>query len=77
MKERMFYCADCSHSWSVPFGTGKPQNCPKCGSSAVHRKHADEPEGSPGIGQARRAGAGLGGRGSCGKGRPGRNQGKG
>ncbi|UZJ38725.1 MULTISPECIES: hypothetical protein [Prosthecochloris] len=77
MKERMFYCADCRHTWSVPFGAGRPQTCPKCGSNAIHREHVDEPAGPLGLGQARRSGSGFGGRGACGAGRPGRNRGRG
>ncbi|MGD0276074.1 MAG: DUF134 domain-containing protein [Syntrophales bacterium] len=34
---RMFTCVDCQHSWEIPFGTGRPQDCPSCKSSNIHR----------------------------------------
>jgi DNA-directed RNA polymerase subunit RPC12/RpoP len=27
---RTFQCSDCSHTWQVPFGTGRPAECPDC-----------------------------------------------
>jgi predicted Zn-ribbon and HTH transcriptional regulator len=35
--ERNFVCEDCGHSWTLPFGTGRPENCPKCESENIHR----------------------------------------
>jgi predicted DNA-binding protein (UPF0251 family) len=35
--KRVFACADCEHTWEVPFGGGRPQACPGCGSSNFHR----------------------------------------
>ena len=29
---REFECSGCRHAWQVPFGTGRPGACPKCGS---------------------------------------------
>lgn len=37
MNERHFVCFDCKHEWAVPHGTGRPQACPKCGGSGLHR----------------------------------------
>ncbi len=28
--ERLFRCNDCRHPWSVPYGTGRPAECPQC-----------------------------------------------
>ena len=30
MEERQFQCQNCNHQWTVPFGTGRPANCPQC-----------------------------------------------
>jgi predicted DNA-binding protein (UPF0251 family) len=27
---RTFRCSDCRHTWQVPFGTGRPGQCPAC-----------------------------------------------
>src|SRR5512139_3451524 len=27
---RKFRCHDCQHSWGLPYGTGRPENCPSC-----------------------------------------------
>jgi len=27
---RSFRCIDCDHEWQVPFGTGRPEECPDC-----------------------------------------------
>jgi predicted DNA-binding protein (UPF0251 family) len=37
LKERKFYCYECKHEWSIPFGTGRPQDCPVCKSASIHR----------------------------------------
>jgi len=34
---RKFRCYDCQHSWELPYGTGRPENCPSCKSGNVHR----------------------------------------
>lgn len=34
---RSFSCSDCGHTWELPFGTGRPEDCPSCGSSAFRR----------------------------------------
>lgn len=49
---RAFECQDCGHVWEVPFGTGRPAECPTCKSKTFHR--------------AKEVGAGVGsGRGRC------------
>ena len=60
MMERHFICYDCKHKWSLPYGTGRPNECPKCKSLNIHRAPQDR-------GWAR-AGRAFGrGRGRCGK----------
>jgi uncharacterized protein len=54
---RNFECSDCKHSWEIPFGTGRPQECPQCKSRNLRR--ADKGRGigrgrGTGCGQARR-----------------------
>ncbi|MDY6931940.1 MAG: DUF134 domain-containing protein [Halobacteriota archaeon] len=34
---REFRCFDCEWLWNIPFGTGRPQKCPDCGSKNIHR----------------------------------------
>jgi len=34
---RKFKCYDCQHSWEVPYGTGRPNNCPSCKGEYIHR----------------------------------------
>jgi len=34
---RPFTCAGCAHAWSEPFGTGRPDACPACGSQNFQR----------------------------------------
>jgi len=41
---RIFDCADCQHRWPVPFGTGRPAECPSCHGRNFHRQ-ASGPEG--------------------------------
>jgi DNA-directed RNA polymerase subunit RPC12/RpoP len=58
--KRHFKCYDCSQEWEVAYGTGqsgKQMQCPKCGSSNIHRTDA----GGPGPGRGRGGpGRGLG-----------------
>ena len=37
MIKRKFICYDCKHEWVLPFGTGRPQECPACRSANLHR----------------------------------------
>jgi uncharacterized protein len=34
---RKFKCDDCQHSWELPYGTGRPVNCPSCNSENIYR----------------------------------------
>ncbi|MEW6530932.1 MAG: DUF134 domain-containing protein [Thermodesulfobacteriota bacterium] len=36
-EQRTFLCDQCQHTWSVPFGTGRPGECPACKGSSIHR----------------------------------------
>jgi uncharacterized protein len=47
---RTFQCGDCQHVWSIPHGTGRPQECPACKSRQIHRR-LDEAGGSRGGGR--------------------------
>jgi predicted DNA-binding protein (UPF0251 family) len=38
---RKFRCYDCRHSWELPYGTGRPKNCPSCTSDNIHRAEED------------------------------------
>jgi len=38
---RKFNCYDCRHSWELPYGTGRPGNCPSCKSANIHRAKED------------------------------------
>ena len=63
---RKFCCAECQHTWDVPFGTGRPEACPKCKSTNLHREGAG---GGRGNGQCRGRGQGRGWCGGRGAGR--------
>ena len=41
MVMRKFLCYDCKKEWEVPYGTGRPQTCPQCGSVNIHRHPED------------------------------------
>ena len=38
---RKFRCYDCQNSWELPYGTGRPENCPSCKSGNIHRAQED------------------------------------
>jgi len=38
---RKFKCYDCEHTWELPYGTGRPENCPSCKSGNIHRAEED------------------------------------
>jgi len=50
---RKFGCDDCQHSWELPYGTGRPGNCPSCKSGNIHRAQEER-------GYAREVGRGQG-----------------
>ena len=35
---RTFECYDCRHTWQLPYGTGRPADCPQCKSRNIHRE---------------------------------------
>ena len=77
MEVRVFKCFDCKYEFSLPYGEPKPEVCPKCGSTNIHR--IDSERGGRGFGGMGRGphggGRGYGrGRGGGGRGR-GRGQG--
>lgn len=39
--QRKFTCAQCAHSWQLPYGTGRPQECPECQSRNIHRVESE------------------------------------
>ena len=39
---RKFRCDDCQQSWELPYGTGRPGNCPSCKSGNIHRAQEDK-----------------------------------
>lgn len=38
---KKFLCYDCKKEWEVPYGSGRPQVCPQCGSVNIHRHPED------------------------------------
>ena len=50
---RKFRCYDCQHSWELPYGTGRPEDCPSCKSGNIQRAEEDR-------GYARGVGRGQG-----------------
>ncbi len=70
---RAFQCSDCGHGWEVPFGSGRPEDCPAChGTNFRRAKEAAEEKGGcrrhrHGGPQCRRAGQGQGTRQGRGK----------
>jgi predicted DNA-binding protein (UPF0251 family) len=39
--ERLFKCYECQNEWQEPYGTGRPNECPKCESTNIHRAPQD------------------------------------
>ncbi|MFH1049550.1 MAG: DUF134 domain-containing protein [bacterium] len=44
-EERHFLCYECKDVFNVPFGIPRPAQCPKCGSSNVHRSDDERGRG--------------------------------
>ena len=67
---RTFKCYACGHEWKVPYGTGRPMTCPKCGNANIHRSDANRgPNAGAGCWQAGRGPSDMGrGRGGPGRG---------
>ncbi len=57
--KRQFQCFDCEHRWEVPFGTGRPEACPGCGSTKFCRTDSQRGFGGPHRGVCRRRGRRL------------------
>jgi predicted DNA-binding protein (UPF0251 family) len=36
-ESRIFRCRKCSHKWEEPWGTGRPESCPKCDHEDFYR----------------------------------------
>ena len=51
MVERYFACYDCKQEWALPFGTGRPRECPQCKSKKIHKAARDR--GPAGAGRGR------------------------
>jgi predicted DNA-binding protein (UPF0251 family) len=43
--QRLFRCNECQHTWGVAYGTGRPSQCPQCGSSNIFRAEEDRGRG--------------------------------
>lgn len=60
MIEKYFVCYECKNEWTLPYGSGRPSECPKCKSTNIHRAPKDR-------GWTRTAGRFGRGRGRCGR----------
>ena len=38
---KKFRCYDCNHVWEMPYGIGRPSECPQCKSKNIHRAEED------------------------------------
>ena len=55
MQERQFQCQNCKHEWTLPFGTGRPENCPQCQGNSIFRATKGQDRGiCSGAGQNKR-----------------------
>lgn len=54
--QRSFECADCAHTWEVPYGTGRPQSCPACKGANLCRADGERGRGGAGRGRGMRRG---------------------
>jgi len=67
MMERHFICYDCKHEWKLPYGSGRPADCPECKKTNIHRSPQDR-GWARGGGHGPKAAQGRGdgrGRGHC------------
>jgi len=60
MMERHFVCCECKHEWNSPYGVGRPNECPQCKSSNIHRAVQDK-----GWARGRGSAGGRGFAGAC------------
>ncbi|MBN1502152.1 DUF134 domain-containing protein [Candidatus Woesearchaeota archaeon] len=56
MVQRKFKCFACQHEWEAAFGIGRPEKCPKCESTNIHRINVE----TSGFGHHGRGGTGRG-----------------
>jgi uncharacterized protein len=47
---RKFKCSECSHTWELSHGTGRPMDCPQCKSKNIHRSEEDRGQSRMGKG---------------------------
>ena len=53
MVEREFMCAECKHKWNLPFGSGRPDQCPECQCKNIHRANVGRGRNGNGSGFGR------------------------
>ena len=49
MQERQFQCQNCNHQWTMPFGAGRPENCPQCQGDNIFRATKGKGRGRDGA----------------------------
>lgn len=49
--QREFQCNNCRHTWQVPYGTGRPAECPQCKSRNIQRAPGERGRGRWGMGR--------------------------
>lgn len=56
-EQRMFRCNQCQHTWGLPYGAGRPKECPECQTRSVSRvADREDFRGRGGIDPGRRCG---------------------
>jgi len=50
MVERFFICSNCKNEWALPYGSGRPNECPKCKGANIHRAPQDNGRAREGWG---------------------------
>jgi predicted DNA-binding protein (UPF0251 family) len=53
-EKRTFTCQGCRHDWEVPFGVGRPAECPGCKSRNIRRADTEREPHGPAGGRQRR-----------------------
>ncbi len=55
-EQRIFKCNHCQHVWDLPYGTGRPEECPKCQTRSICRVSDGEDScGRSGTGHSRQS----------------------
>ena len=57
--EKHFVCYDCKNEWTLPYGSGRSNECPKCNSLNIHRAPKDRGWAKAGLGPGRGFGRGC------------------